>query len=198
MKSSTHQRLNDVFDLEPIEDIVPINNNALVTEYKEPIREEDTTEEAEDDSFKEDISDDYDIARSNLKNLIEYGEMIVELAIRSAQDTEDSRSIDSATKALNNLANLNERLLNLTTVKQDVYMKTRQKPNQGNKFGMVGDSVDTPPVIQQVTNNNTLFVGTNAELAKMIKQIKSEQLKDFTIDETPVTNWLYGTHIFDS
>ena len=188
MKSSTHQRLNDVFDLEPIEDIEPIKEQPLVVEYNEPKNLEEHTEEAEDEAFKEDISDDYDIARSNLKNLIEYGEMIVELAIRSAQDTEDSRSIYSATKALTNLANLNEKLLNLTTVKQDVYMKTRQKPNTNNKFGVVDGSTDTPPVIQQVTNNNTLFVGTNAELAKMIKQIKSEQLKDITFDETPVTN----------
>ena len=184
MISSTHKRLNDVFDIETVEEVTPFQEQELEKEYALQTQVLEETVESEDAEIKDSISNDYDYARNNLKALIEYGEMIVELAIRSAQDTEDSKSIDSATKALNNLASLNEKLLALTTTKQDVYLKTRQKQG-GSKF--TETPTETPPVIQQVTNN-TMFVGTNAELAKLIKQIKTEQKSGEIIDENTFTD----------
>lgn len=169
MNTKTQRSLNEVFNVDPIPDdalepkkreIIPVEDvpNDQVVPF------DDSQKELEDQQIKQDVSDDYDIARDNLKRMIDRGDQLLDLAIQLAHGTEDFKTIDSASKLIGQMADLNTRLLDLTSKKQDVIVKTRPKQN---KFAgpVDGDS----SVIGSVTNN-TMFVGSPTDLLNMLKQ----------------------------
>ena len=71
MISSTHKRLNDVFDIETVEEVTPFQEQELEKEYALQTQVLEETVESEDAEIKDSISNDYDYARNNLKALIE-------------------------------------------------------------------------------------------------------------------------------
>lgn len=191
MISKTQQCLNELFNVDPI----PENTNSALTERQlTDVTSEDylpATEinddqqiQAEDEQFKRHIEIDHNTVRTNLQDLLNYSETLLDLAIRTAQDTENPKSIESAAKLIGQMADINIKLLDATAKKQDVYTKTR-KASSNNKFNQLGFEQGAVPVVNQVTNN-TMFVGTAADLAKMLKQVREEQ--EITINENSITN----------
>ena len=172
MITKTQRALSDVFNVEPQQvqqkpDLVPADYK---DDYENCIPLTDDQYQKEDQLIKQNVEDDYTVARNNLRNLIDQSQDLLELAIQTAQATENPKNIDSATKILGQLADLNSRLIDLTSRKQDVLIKTR--PKATNKLAdvpIVGDQ----PAISNVTNN-TMFVGSTAELAKMLKNLNKE------------------------
>ena len=98
------------------------------------------------------IEDDYDHARNNLRLLLLDGQAALQTALSVAQQSEHPRAIEVVGNLMKQLADVNQQLLDLHQQKQKL-----DAPKEGSK--------------KEVTNNNAIFVGSTAELSKMIKNM---------------------------
>ena len=104
------------------------------------------------DNSNKDVEDDYDYARRNLRDLIDSGMGDLDRVMEIARQSESPRAFEVATNLLKTLTDTNKDLLELAKKKKDL---TQEKEK-----------------VQTVTNN-ALFVGSTADLQKLI-QSKSE------------------------
>jgi hypothetical protein len=105
-------------------------------------------------ALKAQNSDDYEYARRNLYDIIEKGNNALEHIVDIAKQSESARAFEVVTNLIKTMADTNKDLLNLAKVKKDL-----------EKDDSIPD--------KNVTNNN-LFVGSSAELLKMIKDKSNE------------------------
>ena len=103
----------------------------------------------------EKIEDDYDHARDNLRKLLTDGQTALQTAISVAQQSEHPRAIEVVGNLMKQLADINQQLLDLHQQKK----KLDEPGKDGSK---------------NVTTNNAIFVGSTADLNKMIKKISGE------------------------
>lgn len=163
--TKTNQSLNKIFDTDPdltdnniITDLVPINEE-VNQDYKL------ISNSVENENIKQTIEEDFDDARNNIKNLIDKGNDLLEMAL-ALSETEDPKAIDSATRLIGQLSNLNSKLLDLTSRKQEVLLKARSERKEDNDKS---ESEKTPT--QQITNN-AIFVGSSQDLMKLILETR--------------------------
>lgn len=163
--TKTNQSLNKIFDTDPdltdnniITDLVPIDEE-INQDYKL------ISNSAENENIKQTIEEDFDDARNNIKNLIDKGNDLLEMAL-ALSETEDPKAIDSATRLIGQLSNLNSKLLDLTSRKQEVLLKARAERKEDNNKS---ESEKTPT--QQITNN-AIFVGSSQDLMKLILETR--------------------------
>ena len=105
-------------------------------------------------AVKAEKSNDYEYARRNNYDIIEKGMSALEDIIDIAKQSESARAFEVATNLMKTMLDANKDLLELA---------------QKNKELTRDDRVPE----KQVTNNN-LFVGSSAELLKMLKNNKDE------------------------
>ena len=98
------------------------------------------------------IEDDYDHARNNLRELLLNGQQALTTALSVAQQSEHPRAIEVVGNLMKQLADINQQLLDLHQQKQKL-----DGPKEGSK--------------KEVTNNNAIFVGSTAELSKMLSNM---------------------------
>ena len=98
------------------------------------------------------IEDDYDHARNNLRELLLNGQQALTTALSVAQQSEHPRAIEVVGNLMKQLADINQQLLDLHQQKQKL-----DGPKEGSK--------------KAVTNNNAIFVGSTAELSKMLTKM---------------------------
>lgn len=111
----------------------------------------------------EDAEDvDYEFVRGNYYDLIQQGQMALAGALRVAGMSEHPRAYEVVGSLLKNLADVNRQLLQTGEDKQKI--KTAKKGN-----GAAAQAT------QQITNNTAVFVGSSADLNKMIAAKKNEQ-----------------------
>lgn len=106
---------------------------------------------------------DYEFVRGNYYELIQQGQMALAGALRVASMSEHPRAYEVVGSLLKNLADVNRQLLQTGEDKQKI--KTAKKGNGGA----------APAPTQQITNNTAVFVGSSADLNKMIAAKKNEQ-----------------------
>ena len=107
---------------------------------------------AHDDSATE----DFERARANIHNMIENGqEAMVKLA-QIADSSQHPRAFEVLAKLMDTMLTANEKLL-------DLQFKIREI-----------DTADSPMNEKAKTINNNLFVGSTAELQKVLKDMKKE------------------------
>ena len=104
------------------------------------------------DNSNKDVEDDYDYARRNLRDLIDSGMGDLDRVMEIARQSESPRAFEVATNLLKTLTDTNKDLLELAKKKKDL---TQEKEKA------------------QTVTNNALFVGSTADLQKLI-QNKSE------------------------
>ena len=104
------------------------------------------------DNSNKDVEDDYAYARRNLRDLIDSGMGDLDRVMEIARQSESPRAFEVATNLLKTLTDTNKDLLELAKKKKDL---TQEKENA------------------QTVTNNALFVGSTADLQKLI-QNKSE------------------------
>ena len=104
----------------------------------------------------EQIVKDYEYTRGNLYSLIEKGQEAVDGILELSQQTDSPRAFEVAGNLIKNVADATDKLIDL------------QKKMQELEEGPQGKAA------QNVTNN-TMFVGSTAELAKFLKQQKSDK-----------------------
>jgi hypothetical protein len=97
-----------------------------------------------------DVEDDYDYARRNLRDLIDSGMGDLDRVMEIARQSESPRAFEVATNLLKTLTDTNKDLLELAKKKKDL---TQEKDK---------------PSAQNITNN-ALFVGSTADLQKLIQ-----------------------------
>lgn len=105
------------------------------------------------DTSSNKIEDDYDHARQNLRQLLLDGQSALETALAVARQSEHPRAIEVVGNLMKQLADINQQLLDLHQQKQKL------------------DAPGKDAASKNITNNNAIFVGSTAELTKMIKNM---------------------------
>ena len=105
----------------------------------------------------DDIKKDYEYTRGNLYSLIEKGQEAINGILELAQESEMPRAYEVAGQLIKNVADATDKLMELQKKLKDVEEEKQIK----------GPS----------TVNNALFVGSTAELAKMLKSGLKEEDK---------------------
>ena len=108
-----------------------------------------TPEQKPDRLTKSDIDKDYEYTRGNLYSIIEKGQEAINGILELAQDSEMPRAYEVAGQLIKSVSDATDKLMDLQKKLKDVEEETQQK----------GPS----------TVNNALFVGSTAELQKMLK-----------------------------
>jgi hypothetical protein len=93
---------------------------------------------------------DYDKSRSNLHNLLQQGQDALNHALEVAKSSEHPRAFEVVGNLMKQLADINHQLLDLHGKKRLLDVPSKNE------------------AAKQVTNNNAIFVGSTAELSKLI------------------------------
>ena len=124
--------------------ITPTEVEVDQTEVKEPVGIQKP-----DRLTKGDIEKDYEYTRGNLYSIIEKGQEAINGILELAQDSEMPRAYEVAGQLIKSVSDATDKLMDLQKKLKDVEEDSPQKgPN---------------------TVNNALFVGSTAELAKLLK-----------------------------
>lgn len=109
----------------------------------------------ETNSTSNKIEDDYDKSRENLRNLLLSGQAALEHALEVAKQSEHPRAFEVVGNLIKQLADVNQQLMDIHQQK-----KKLEEPGKSQQS-------------KQVTNNS-IFVGSTAELNKMIKKLQGD------------------------
>ena len=101
-------------------------------------------------STLDDVKKDYNYTRGNLYSLIEKGQEAINGILELAQESEMPRAYEVAGQLIKNVADATDKLMDLQKKLKDI---EEEKVGKG-----------------PTTVNNALFVGSTAELAKLLKQ----------------------------
>jgi hypothetical protein len=96
------------------------------------------------------IESDYDKTRGNLHDLLLKGQEALNAALEVAKQSEHPRAFEVVGNLMKQLADINQQLMDVHQQKQ---------------------KLDGPKSAEKVTNNNAIFVGSTAELNKLIKNM---------------------------
>ena len=108
-----------------------------------------TPEQKPDRLTKDDIEKDYEYTRGNLYAIIEKGQEAINGILELAQESEMPRAYEVAGQLIKSVSDATDKLMDLQKKLKDVEEETKQKG--------------------PTTVNNAMFVGSTAELQKMLK-----------------------------
>lgn len=128
--------------LSSVFDVEPIPQTEVITREGEIISTGNTK-----------IEDDFNITRDNLRILLQQGQEALQKSLDVAMQSEHPRAFEVVGNLMKQLADINQQLLDLHQQKQKL-----DEPSKAEKA-------------KQVTNNNAIFVGSTAELNKLIKNM---------------------------
>lgn len=100
------------------------------------------------------IETDYDKSRANLHSLLLSGQAALEHALSVAKQSEHPRAFEVVGNLIKQLADVNQQLMDIHSQK-----KKLEEPGKAAKANVT---------------NNSIFVGSTAELNKMIKKMQGE------------------------
>jgi len=147
--------LDDAFNITPTEVEVDDTPENGCSPRKEQLTNVGITRP--DRLTKDDITKDYEYTRGNLYSIIEKGQEAINGILELAQDSEMPRAYEVAGQLIKSVSDATDKLMDLQKKLKDVEEDSPQKgPN---------------------TVNNALFVGSTAELAKLLKNGVKEQNK---------------------
>ena len=121
--------------------IAPMGNTEVIT--KDGVVINDKTNK---------IEDDYEVTRNNLLLILSQGQQALMKSLEVANQSEHPRAFEVVGNLMKQLADVNQQLLDLHQQKQKL-----DAPKEGAK--------------KEVTNNNAIFVGSTADLNKMLKNM---------------------------
>ena len=111
--------------------------------------EKDTSIKKPDRLTKDDIQKDYEYTRGNLYSIIEKGQEAINGILELAQESEMPRAYEVAGQLIKSVSDATDKLMDLQKKLKDVNEEQQQKgPN---------------------TVNNALFVGSTADLTRLLK-----------------------------
>jgi len=108
------------------------------------------------EKISDDIKKDYEYSRGNLYSIIEKGQEALNGVIELAQETEMPRAYEVAGQLIKSVSDATEKLI-------DLQKKLKDIQSEDNKKGPTS------------VTNNALFIGSTAELSKLLKQQKEDE-----------------------
>jgi hypothetical protein len=105
--------------------------------------------------LKNDIKKDYEYTRGNLYSIIEKGQEAINGILELAQETEQARAYEVAGQLIKNVADATDKLMDLQKKLKDIE--------------------ETKQVSGPTNVTNALFVGSTAELSKLLKAQKQKE-----------------------
>jgi hypothetical protein len=127
-----------------------INKTFNVDAEIRPAESEKVSSEIEKiSSTIDDVKKDYEYTRGNLYSIIEKGQEAINGILELAQESEMPRAYEVAGQLIKNVADATDKLMDLQKKLKDIEEEKQKGPT---------------------TVNNALFVGSTAELAKLLKQ----------------------------
>ena len=105
-----------------------------------------------------DIQQDYEMSRAQLHNLVMKGQEAVDCILEVAQASDHPRAYEVAGQLIKNVGDVADKLIDLQKKMKD--LDEDEKKNSPS------------------TVNNTMFIGSTADLQKMLKQQKEINKKD--------------------
>ena len=122
------------------------------------VEKETTVEKIETISTSvDDVKKDYEYTRGNIYSLIEKGQEAINGILELAQESEMPRAYEVAGQLIKNVADATDKLMDLQKKLKDI---EEEKVGKG-----------------PTTVNNALFVGSTADLAKLLKQQTQDNLE---------------------
>lgn len=103
----------------------------------------------------EKVDSDYDAIRGNLYSILNQGQEALLHALEVAKQSEHPRAFEVVGNLMKNLSDINHQIIDLHTKRHKLETGSREKTEE----------------TKNVTNN-AIFVGSTAELSKMISQMK--------------------------
>lgn len=125
----------------------------------EPLEQNVSTQIVETEDIKDDdeIEADYKLARKNIRNLINKGDIAIDELIDVAKESEHPRAYEVVANLIKTMADLNKDLMDIQKKRKDL---------SGKK---IENNPDSP-----ITVDKAVFVGSTKDLIKMIKNNKEE------------------------
>jgi hypothetical protein len=105
------------------------------------------------DRTKPEVQQDYEITRAQLHSLVTKGQEAIDGILDVARSSDHPRAYEVAGQLIKNVADVADKLIDLQKKMKDIDEKPRSSPT---------------------TVNNTMFVGSTSELAKLLKQNSKE------------------------
>ena len=140
-------KLNKTFNVEDDkEDATVVTAEAIPTTIER---------ETPDRLTQDDITKDYEYTRGNLYSIIEKGQEAINGILELAQESEMPRAYEVAGQLIKSVSDATDKLMDLQKKLKDV---NEEKESKG-----------------PTTVNNALFVGSTAELSKLLKSNKADQ-----------------------
>ena len=144
MPSRETQPQESTSKFDGIEDALDVQSDIVPVEKPEVVTPVDTT------STKEQLKKDYEYTRGHLYSLVEKGQEAVDGILELAQESDQPRAFEVAGQLIKHVGDVADKLVDL-----------QKKVNE----------IENPKKEKQVnTTNNTMFVGSTADLAKFLKQ----------------------------
>jgi len=145
-------------------------NEILGVETKSPVEQKEFKPLVPrmEDKNKEDVDNDYKYSRENYYNLIEKGQEAIQGILDIAQEGQHPRAYEVAGQLIGQVAQTVDKLQDLQKKLKDL----KEVPNKTN-----------------ANIKNALFVGSTAELQKMLKQNNEDtKSKNITPEETDISD----------
>jgi len=130
------RKISDVFDVEPIRTHISLPNIPL-----------------DPSSGNESVIDDAEIARNNIREMLDVGNRALEHAYEVAIQSESPRAYEVLSTMLKTMSDMNSQLM-------DIHTKKRR---------LLFSETESQPTNTTVTNN-VAFVGTTSELNRLIME----------------------------
>ena len=124
-------------------------------ETVEAVSAEVTPERTQPVKGKDEVQDDYEYARSNLYSLVDKGQEAVNGALDLAMSSDHPRAYEVAGQLIKHVGDVADKLMALQKDKKNVKEESAKK----------------------VVTNNSLFVGSTADLQKMLKNASKKKDK---------------------
>ena len=144
-------------------------NEILGIETKEPKEQKEFKPlvPRKEDENKADVDNDYKYSRENYYNLIERGQEAIEGILDIAKEGQHPRAYEVAGQLIGQVAGTVDKLQDLQKKLKDL----KELPKSANH-----------------NIKNALFVGSTAELQKMLKKDENTKVKDITPEEDDTKN----------
>ena len=144
MPSRETQPQESTSKFDGIEDALDVQSDIVPVDKPEVVTPVDTT------STKEQLKKDYEYTRGQLYSLVEKGQEAVDGILELAQESDQPRAFEVAGQLIKHVGDVADKLVDL-----------QKKVNE----------IENPKKDKQVnTTNNTMFVGSTADLAKFLKK----------------------------
>jgi hypothetical protein len=148
-----YDKLDDIFNVSG--DIV---SREVDVEIEENQIDENLPKPTTENKRSTDIQRDYDYARGTIYSLLEKGQEAINGALELAQETESARAYEVAGQIIKSVSDTADKLMNLHKDIKEVEDSKGKGPTN--------------------VTNNALFIGSTAELSKLLKQQSKDTDED--------------------